>query len=210
MTTQEIIDDFNVLVDDTTELSEGESLRLAQKVYNQIISNRTWEFLKKQFTGATDGTDSITLPEDFGYLLDNENYTDNTIATDRPSRPCVVFVGSNYQPYRIVNWSDRIQYRSQSNICWVDITENKLKFSLAPSTGQQVIFDYAYVPDALTLETSPVFPARFHDMIAFGMASDDMAIQIFDKAKSYAKEHQAQYAMYLADMAYYNSNLMMN
>jgi len=210
MTTQEIIDTFAILVDDTTELSTSESLNLAQKIYNQIISNRPWEFLKKQFTGSTDGTTIITLPSDFGYMLDNYNSTDNTSISNPTSRPCVVFVGTNYQPYKVVNWSDRIQYRNEANVCWVDIVNENLVFSTAPISGQTVIFDYSYIPTALTLETSPVFPARFHDMISFGMASDDMAIQLFDKAKSYAKEHQIQYAGYLSDMSYWNSQLNMN
>ena len=210
MTTQEIIDKFFILVDDTTELLTSESLNLAQKIYNQIISNRPWEFLKKEFTGATNGTTTVTLPADFAYMLDNQNYTDSSIGSSQISRPCVVFVGTNYQAYRVVNWSDRMQYRTNNDVCWVDILNGNLVFAIAPSSGQTVIFDYAFIPATLTLVTSPVFPARFHDMIAFGMASDDMAIQIFDKAKSYAKEHESQYMSYMSDMAYYNSNLQMN
>lgn len=210
MTTQDIINKFEQLVDDTTELSTSEELALAEKIYRKVLNNRQWEFLKKQFTGSTNGTDYVILPSDFAYPADNYNYTDNTIETVHGSRPCVVFVGDNYQPYRVVNFSDRMQYRNNTNVCWFDIVNNKLMFATTQTSGKQVIFDYIYNPEALTTGTSPVFPSRFHDIIAHGMAADDFAIQLFDKSKSYQKENEIQYASYLADMAYYNSQLNQN
>lgn len=206
-TTQQIIDTFNLLVDDTTELSTSEALSLAEKIYRKVLSNRTWEFLKKEFTGTTNGT-TITLPSDFGYLVDNYNYTDNTIETVQRSRPCVVFIGN--QQYRVVNWSDRRQYASDNRVCWIDIVNGNLVFAVAPTAGQTVSFDYIYNPAALTLVTSPVFPSTYHDIIPYGMAVDDMGMQIFDKNKSYAKENEAKFNSYMADLAYYNSQLQMN
>lgn len=209
-TTQNIIDTFELLVDDTTELSSDEELALAEKIYRKILGNRPWEFLKKEYSGTTAGTTTMTLPSDFGYLADNYGYTDNTIETVQRSRPCVVFVGTAYTPYRVVNWSDRRQYRTDSGVCWIDIANGNLVFAVAPATGQTVSFDYIYNPTALALGTSPVFPSAYHDMIAYGMAVDDMGMQIFDKNKSYARENEARYNSYMADLAYYNSNLLMN
>jgi len=40
------------------------------------------------------------------------------------------------------------------------------------------------------------------------MASDDQIIQIFDKARSYAKENQEEYDKYMRALTYYNSNLI--
>lgn len=209
-TTQNIIDTFELLVGDTTELSSAEELSLAEKIYRKVLSNRPWEFLKKEFSGTTTGATTVTLPTDFAYLADNYNYTDNTIETVQRSRPCVVFVGTNYQPYRVVNWSDRRQYRNNSNVCWIDIVNGNLEFSVAPASGQTVSFDYIYNPAALTTSSAPVFPSTYYDIIAYGMAVDDMAMQLFDKARSYAKENELKYQSYLADMAYYNSQLQMN
>lgn len=209
-TTQTIIDTFELLVGDTTELSSDEELALAEKIYRKVLSNRPWEFLKKEFIGATTGATTVTLPADFAYLVDNYNYTDNTIETVQRARPCVVFVGTAYNPYRVVNWSDRRQYRNNSDVCWVNIVSGTLEFAVAPATGQTVSFDYIYNPDALTTATAPVFPSTYYDIIAYGMAVDDMAMQLFDKARSYARENELKYQSYLADMAYYNSQLQMN
>ncbi len=207
--TQDIITLFESLVDDTTELSSDESLALAERVYRRILNTRPWEFLKKEFTGTVSGT-SIALPSDFAYMTDNYNYTDNTIETVQRSRPCVVFVGDNYEPYRVVNFSDRKQYRNQSNVCWVDVRQDTLEFASSAASGKSISYDYIYNPDSLTLATAPVFPSRFYPSIAYAMAVEDMSIQIFDKAKSYAKENNAMYNTYLADMAYWNANIQQN
>jgi len=54
----------------------------------------------------------------------------------------------------------------------------------------------------LTNELSPIFPARFHDMLVFGMAVEDTIIQMSPKATSYAVENQTKYQQILDDMSY--------
>lgn len=206
--TQDILNDFVLLVDDTSELSSDEMLSLAEKIYRKVLNNKTWEILKKEYSGTTNGTTTLSLPTDFLYLVDNYNYTDNTIETVQRSRPCVIFVDN--QPFRIVNWSDRRQYTNNANVCWVDVLNGNLVFAKAPSSGATVSYDYIHKPAALTLSTGPIFPSDFYPVISYGMAVDDMSMQLFDKARSYARENQIKYDSYLADMAYYNSNLQMN
>lgn len=204
-TAQELITKFELQVDDTTELSSSEELALLNKIYTDICSAMAWEFLKKAHTATTSTTvPYIDLPSGFQYITVNSNYTSSAYEANRP----VVFVGTSFTPYQVVSFSDRRQYRNQDGYCYVDIVNNRLYFTLQPTSAQSVEFDYAYLPEALTLTDSPVFPARFHDMIPYAMAVEDTIIQQSDKAKSYKSDNEKKYKDSMDDMAYWNSQLI--
>lgn len=201
--TQTLIENFETYVDDTSELSSAQELTLANKIYRKVLNAKVWEFLKKEYTGTTSGA-TITLPADFVVLLNNYSYTDNTIEQGGK----YVFIGTNLTPYKVVNWSDRKQYRTTKQVCYIDIVAGTLNFPVTPDSGLAVSFDYIYKPADLTLITSPVFPSDFHDIIYHGMAVDDYIIQQFDKARSYAGENKTMYDQYLADLSSYNGKLI--
>ena len=116
----------------------------------------------------------------------------------------VVMIGVS--PYMVVNYSDRRKYSGA--YCYVDITNDTLRFVTAPDSGLDGSTDYIIVPEVLTTATSPVFPARFHKIIAFGMASSDYIIQQTQKSDSYSPEYQTMYDNKLKDMALWNSRLL--
>jgi len=205
MTGAEIISKFETYVDDTTELSSTDELDLLNKIYLKVCDDRPWEFLKTEKTGTVSGT-TVTLPTDFSYLLENYDYTDNSASMGATSKPAYVFV--NGSPLKVVNWSDRRRYANNSGVCYIDIVNSNMVFPVSKSGPYS--FDYAKVPTAITLTASPVFPARYHAMLYHGMAVDDMIIQLFDRAKSYAVENEIKYRDYLADMSLWNANLSMN
>lgn len=205
MTATEIIAKFELYVDDTTELSSSEELALLNKIYFRVSSSRAWEILKKEATGTMTSTTTITLPSDFEYFVENYGYTDNQTSRNLNTKGQVVFVNNN--PFFIVNWSDRKQYENNNGVCYLDYRNSVIKFPVAQSASATYSFDYKYTPTALTLGTSPVFPERFHDIFYHAMAVDDMIIQLFDKARSYARENEIMYNSILADMAYWNANL---
>jgi len=207
MTASELIAKFELYVGDTTELSTQEELDLVNKIYLRCASDRAWEILKKEATGTMTTTTTITLPSDFEYILESYNYTDNSKETQLGAKPAMVYVGD--LTFQVVNWSDRRQYTNNNNVCYVDQVNSVLKFPVAQSASATYSFDYRFTPAALTAGTSPVFPARFHDVIYHGMCVDDMAIQLFDKARSNTDFNQAMYNKYLTDMAFWNANLSM-
>lgn len=211
MTGAEIIAQFEQYVDDLTELSTTQELILLNKIYHKICDLRPWEFLKKEKTGTMTTTTTVAFPDDFSHLLENFNYTDNSISTEINSKPCVVFISSNggsaYSPFKVVNWSDRRQYVNTNGVCYIDYTASAITFPYAQSSGALYNFDYKSVPTNLTTSTSPVFPDRFQHAIYHGMAVDDMIIQLFDKARSYAKENQAAYKDYVDSMALWSASL---
>ncbi|MBS1516603.1 MAG: hypothetical protein JSS91_00790 [Bacteroidetes bacterium] len=204
MLTSEIISSFELYVDDTTELSSVEELALANKIYYKICSDRDWEFLKTEWLTTTTGANYIALPSDFDHFTENNSYTENNESVEDNKSPKVILV--NGQKYYLINWSDRRQYANRNNYCYVDVANSRLYFTVTPATGLSISADYIKVPTALTTNTSPVFPARFHSMIYHGMAVDDMIIQIFDKARSYAEQNQRMFESYKADMALWNSH----
>lgn len=212
MIANDIIKKFELFVDDTTELSSSEELDLVNKLFKKIFINRPWEFAKKQASGSFSGLE-IDLPADFAYLVPNYNYTDNSSANDQNSAPTVIYIGANYEPIKVVNFSDRRRYYNQSGYAYVDLSRGKLVFTAQPS-GATYEFDYVYIPADLTLSDELSVPIGFRDAMSHaiyhGMCVEDMIIQIFDKAKSYAAENQAKYTSYLADLAYINSRLLQN
>jgi hypothetical protein len=212
MTTSEIISNFELYVDDMTELSTSEELSLLNKILRKIWISRPWEFAKKSVSGSISGLE-ITLPTDFAYLYPNYNYTDNAIGTSTNSSPVVIYVGSEYNPIKVINYSDRRRYYNQSGYAYIDSARSKLVFTVQP-TESTYEFDYIYVPATLIAGEDLPVPIGFNDALSHaiyhGMAVDDMIIQLFDKAKSYARENEAKYNSYIADLAYMNANLLMN
>lgn len=205
MTKQEIIKKFELYYDDGTALSSSEESDLFNKIYNQVCSDRPWEILRSVATGNLSTTvPYVDLPSDFQYLSTNSNHSTSDFEAGTP----VVFIGPNYEPYQVVSFADRRQYRTQNNTCYIDIVNNRLYFSIQPTTAFSYEFDYIKLPEALELSESPVFPSRFHDVIYHGMIIDQNIIEMSDKAKSYAPENKMMYDKYIRDMAYWNSQLI--
>lgn len=203
MLASEVISKFGLYVDDMTELSTQEELDLLLKIVSQIYNDRPWEFLKKEWSTTTNGTAYIALPTDFKFLLEN---TDNTDSWGKS-----VFI--NGENYPLINWAERRQYAGKTGYCYIDFKNSRLYFTdtTPPTSGLSLSADYLIsAPTAILVTTNldTIFPHDFQDMLYHGMAIDDMIIQLFDKARSYASENKAKYDGYLKSMAYWNSNLI--
>lgn len=213
MTGSTIITQFELQVNDVTELSSSEELAILNRVYRNICNQKPWEWLKKSVSGtmSSDSTSYyITPPADFAYIAENANYTDNSMSDIvGTSSPRVIFIGTSYEPYILINFDTRRQYRNKVGYAYYDVVNNKIRFTGTPvSTTYE--FDYIYTPDDLTTGTSPVFPTRFHEIIVFGMSVENDILQLSEKAKSYAPENQMKYNSYMADLSSWNANLRMD
>lgn len=205
MTAQELIAQFETEVDDMTELATVDELFVLNRVYKQICGDKPYEFTKKTYSGIQSTTlPTVSLPSDFGYLVENHNYTENDQYAHRP----VVFVGPAYQPYYVVSFSDRRQYLNKTGFAYIDIRNNTLVFTGQPTSGNTVEFDYCAVPDDLTLTDEPIFPERYQHAIYFGMAVDNEIIQRSDKARNYMQENADKKQGFIDDMNYWNSKLV--
>lgn len=197
MTANQIITDiFSLYTDDTTELSATEELALLNRVYKKICSDRPYEFLKKNVTGAIAAGGVITLPTDFLCFADNK-----TESNEGDTK--VIYV--NGSPYKVVSFSERKSVGGP----YLDLANSRIVFTDTSITGTYD-FDYIKIPADLAVGEEPIFPSLYHPAIGYGMATDGFVIQLFDKAKSYAKENQTKYDSYIADLDYWNASLINN
>jgi len=175
-----LINRFQLQIDDSSELSDSESLALANEVYREIQNDRNWEWLKKSYTGVqSTSVDYITLPTDFRTLSPNREGVS------------VVFVWTRNEEYKVIPFSSRRDYRDRNGYCY--ITAGKLYFTVQPTAANAVEFDYIMVAPDLTNTTEPLFNEMFHDAISLGMASKFDPIQLTDKAQSYQRENTIAY-----------------
>lgn len=219
MTGQQIIDKFHTYTDDQSELSSQEELDLLNNVYQDVYTERHWEWLKTQASGTafTDWNDAtslwtISLPADFIAFAENNNMTDNTYEPDNNASPKVVYIYTNDgvpNSYQIVNFSDRRNYFNKNQYCYIDYKSKKIVFTQKPIT-QTWEFDYIAKPPALTLTTEPVFDPDFQQILVHGMAMDHEIISLFDRAHSYYKENAMNYKSYLDKMAWANAQMLLN
>lgn len=211
MTGTQLITKFELYQDDSSELSTTEELALLNEKYREIWADRTWEFSKKTATGTLSTTlQYVSLPADFVQLIPNAGYTQNFALTEYGQSPTVVFVGSGYAPYPVINWSDRRQYRDQNGYAYLDLPNSRLYMTKQPTSAEAYEFDYKYRPTDIAAGTSPVFPEEFHPLLYLAMAIDDDIIQRFEKARSYALENRAKYNALFNSMALWNSQFQMN
>lgn len=211
-TAEQIIEIFELQVDDVTELSSTEELSILNRVYQRVCAMKPWMFLVTPASGSisSDTTSSyITKPTDFAYFLENAQYTDNNLTNTPTTSPKVIYLGSNYTPVQIINFQDRRMYRNQSNYAYLSPSENKIRFTYTPNETTYE-FDYCKIPDDLTTSDSPLFPANFHEMLAYGMAVEKDILELSDKAKSYASENNAKFNDGILQMSYWNAQQFLN
>jgi len=199
MTGTDIIARFNLQVDDSSELSSSEELDLVNEVYSDVSNDRPWEWLRATATGTTSTSVSyIALPSDFREVKANKDGIS------------VIFVGTDYQEYKVISFSDRRSYRNQNGFCYIDIPTQRLYFTLQPTTAKAIEYDYIKIPTVLTTSTSPLFREGFHKIIAYGMAARFNPIELSDKSTSYMRENTGRYLEILSDMRIEDANIKLS
>lgn len=198
MTASEIIARYELQVDDASELSSDESLDLLNEVYNEIANDRPWEWLKVQATGTTSVVlPYIALPADFKELSVNQY------------NKSVIFVGTDYQEYQVIPYSNRRAYRDQDGFCYIDVPNQRLYFTKQPTSAKAVEYDYIIRPAALGANDEPIFNFD-HKVIAYGMSGRFNNIELSDKGTSYQSENYGVYRNMLSDMRIEDSNIKLS
>lgn len=189
MLTSAIIEKFRLQVDDATELSSEEELDLANDVYTDVQNDREWEWLKAVASDTTStSVPYIALPTNFKKIAPNKD------------NKSVIFVGTDYQEYIVVPFSERRDYRDMDGFCYIDIPNRRLVFTLQPTDAEVVEYDYIKVADDLITTEEPIFRDGFHKIIFYGMAMKFPSIEQTDKASSYSKENETEYYRILQAM----------
>ena len=205
MNGEQIIEQFNLYVDDGSELSSEEELQLLNKIYRQVLDEKEWVFLRKPFSGSTStSVPYIALPDDFKSIA--VNWYEN----QEPEQ--IVFVGTNFEQFKIIPFMQRRNYRDMDGYCYLDMLNRRLVFTKQPTSVKTVEFDYIYAPDDLTLATTPVFDPEGNlghaIIIMHGMVVDFYSIEATEKERAYYNENVNGYNKVLGRMA--NVNLKNN
>lgn len=202
MQPDEIIKQFEVYVDDLTELSSAEEYSLLSKVLDTIYNDRSWEFLRKAGTAVTTTATTAPLPADFVSFMNN--YTEDPY-NNIPEK-AVVYVGN--VPYQIIPMGARNQFVG-GNYAYADILAGTITFTISVGSNQTVTFDYKYQPSAITSNASIIaLPATFRRYIPQVMAIDDDIIQKMEKARSNYDANMAVFNKLMRDLAHYNARFL--
>jgi hypothetical protein len=182
MTNQEILTQFESLVDDT--LDETLEIQLANNAKNKLETELQLEILKVVDTSLTSVVGGTYLTP---YAL--------------PSSPAMlmpldtIFVGQN--PRRAIPFERRVLYKDSSEFYYIDWKNNNFYLTGTIATAETITFPYIYATTDITSgnlsSTSIVWPARFHSLVAFEMAFMWFAIDQGEKFRSFSQEWQAAY-----------------
>ena len=93
-----------------------------------------------------------------------------------------------------------------NQLCYIDFSTNRLYFIVAPTSPLSVEYDYIKNGESLTLATSPLFPAQFHDIVAYGMAAHFNSIEQTNKAESYQDINRREYNRILSSLRLLDAN----
>lgn len=152
MTGAEIKQFFENLIDDNLE--ENFAYDLMNNAKDEIESDRDWEILKK-----LDSSNSTTVGGTYSteYSLSSDFFTVNKIFIDELE-------------YKPVMFEEQLTYKDSSHRYFIDHRQSKLHLCGKVNTSKTIYIFYIYNTDEISATTSPVWPAKFHKLIAFKMA----------------------------------------
>lgn len=138
------------ILDNNVDWSDDHFYQLLNIAKNRLEDMRSWQYLKKLNSSNQASTSAITLPTDF-------------------AEDIKVKVGTDAE-YFPVPFEEYLAYRNVANryyIDWANLTINLLG---PVSSGTLYLFYKRFTSD-ITSGTSPVFPARFHPLLAYYVAA---------------------------------------
>lgn len=202
MNGQQLIDQFRVETDNQDDLSLAEVLQLANDVISDILDDRDWEFLRKTATGTLDTINTeFDLEDDFREI--SSNFVNDGELVNK-----VMYVDTNFEPYTFITMAERRNYRDLHGYVYIDHRQQKFVLTKLETIDSRIFeYDYIFVPDDITVSTSPVIPARFHKMIPFGMAVKWNDIDGTDKSFSYRAENSFKFGQVLAQLQVYDAKI---
>ena len=158
MTGAEIITFFEDLVDDDS-LDEDYELSLLNFCKDLIESDRPWRILIKEDSSNTLSSSdtyltSKDLPDDF--------FSDVKLIVGSES-------DNSYEEYDPIAFEERRFYKNHQKY-YIDLVNDKFYVCGEVDTPKTIYLYHTYLTDDIATDTSPVWPAKFHKLIAFLMA----------------------------------------
>jgi hypothetical protein len=193
MTGQQIIDDFDKLTDEMSELSAAQKLALAENKYRDVLNDRDWEFLRKvaSVTIASSEVDLSGLSDSFRNFAENDK--------EKTGHRFGFWIGTSFYP--VVNMQDR---RTHDAMSYFDLANTKivLPSGLSSLNGSTASVDYFYKPAALAVGTSPIFNSDYHKVISYLMAGEHYLIDQTEAGRNQKQVYDSLAQDVLEDMQY--------
>ena len=169
MTGAEIITMAEGLVDD----SFGDTLgyQLLNVAKNLIEEERPWEMLKK-------------LDETKSRAVGDTIATTKTLPTDF-RLPFKLFVGDEAGEYFLIPFEEKHRQQSAARKYLLDMANGVIRFTGTCTLAGTIHNYYIRTTDDVAAGTSPVWPSRFHPLIAFKMAELFYPVDAGEKARAW-------------------------
>jgi hypothetical protein len=179
------------MVDDI--LDQDFELQLLNDAKNQIEADYTWEILKKlnsSHTAVQGTTQSTTypLPADMAFPIKVQMLTDRT-------------------PYMQINYEDQYMFVDVSRYWFMDYANNVFAFTGTIGMTDTILFFYQRYTDDIELNTSWVFPERFHKILPYKMAEIYYAIDAGEKGRAWDDRWSLYYNYALQQMQLWDAKL---
>lgn len=194
MNGQNIIDEFDKLTDEMSELTAAQKLALANTKYRHVANDRDWEWLRNEgsVTIASSEIDLSGLSPSFRNFAENNN-TKYRFGFWIGTRNSASF-------YEIINMQDRW---GRPDLSYFDLANSKIVLADGLNlNGQAAKFDYFARTTALAVGTSPVFNSDYHQIIPYLMAAEHYDIDQTEASRSKKDEYNALADDILENMQY--------
>ena len=183
-------------------IDSGIFYSLLATVQSKVESKRPWVILRKTDSsqsasvGDTFQT-SKTIPSDF-FFWQSE---DPVVLVD-PASP------SNSITYYEVPLAKQFDYQYQAYRFFCDYSASKLYLGGTVERSYKIYQNYIYQPDKIAVGTSWIFPAKFHELLAFGVAAlYKLGVDFDDINKLSGDDNGKTFLLGLNSMEQWDANL---
>lgn len=171
---------FEGLVEDS--MDETLTYQFMNLAKGRVESAVDWEILKKldqtltALTTDTWNNPGKTLPSDF-YLPIQDG----------------LYVGDEIRPYDLIAFQKSHLFRSTPRKWYIDHRQSKLYLTGTVSSSKTINLYYIYATADIATGTEPVWPDRFHPILAFKMAELWFAKDQTEPGRSWDAKWQKEY-----------------
>jgi hypothetical protein len=149
MTGSEIIEFYHNLVDQDS-LDSSFEYSLLNSCKGKLEAEREWEFLKKLDSSNSASSSPIALPTDCEV-------------------PLLIYVGDDRVPFYPIPYEQKPLFQNSGRYFIIDQGAKTFQF-LDPSVSGTVYLYYLKSTPDITASTSPVFPNKFHMILAYDIS----------------------------------------
>ena len=178
---------------------------LLATIQMKVESKRDWIILRKTDTSeSANPSDNFqtakTLPSDFFFWQ-----SEKSIVLVDSSSP------TTYIEYWEVPLANQFEYQTQCYRYFVDYANSHIYLGGVLDRTYTIYKNYIYQPDKITDTTSWVFPAKFHELLAFGVAAlNKLGIDFDDINKLSGDDNGKTFLLGLQAMEMWDAKLSTN